>query len=501
MTIKYQRIASIPKGAWCAVTTFGEAVAKVYVGTAVETNPDYFVQGVWNGEFKKGNFIGSNFSCCTGGVVNKCERGGVIFSTPTHMLESLYGIRKYDQFYISNSLAFLLVKADEELDTNYPDYQLDMCSSIFGIDNQVKSSPLASGNRLFYYRCCNVEIDESLNISVQTKDSGLAFANYKEYFYVIKSIMKGLFENATSVDRKIRYGSISTISQGYDAVATSVLGHMFGCDSVITFNRPSPYDADCGTEIARKIGYKNIYECDATQYKYQNEFVEAECISSGDVGSAIIFAAHKKFFKNSMILMGIRGDSLWERNHGNVNNRQDFTDGNTLQQTDHTFVETCLQTNSVVIPVPMIGADRWKDLALISQSEEMKPYSIRETYDRPIPRRIAVEYGVPRNWFGNIKSGAGISYHFDTFGRVLDKMSPTSASDLKNYRHQFKMNSVLKFKQYYKFYLNEMPVYMNYLLSRMHINARIKRQKKFISSPLSSILIHWSIDKMKLRYK
>lgn len=500
MRFVYDTNASIPAGAWCALIAENENDIHVEVGRAVECNDDFFVQGVWDGDFAAGSFADTHFSCCTGGNVKISKTGGAIFSAPSHLLEAIYAIRKDAELYLSNSLAFVLERTGARLDRNYQDYQLDMCSSIFGIDRQIKSSPLEAGLRLDYYRCCNIEIDSSLNVRSENRQSGFSFRGYADYFKAMQGVMERLFSNAADACRKCKFGSMSTISRGYDAVASSVLARMQGCRRVLTFNSPRPYEQDCGSEIARRAAFSDIIEADANHYLSRTDYTEAECIASGDMGSAIVFAAHKDIFRNSVIFMGVRGDSLWERQHGNVNDRQDFTDGNTLQQTDHSFVETCLAVNAVCVPVPMIGADRWPDIARISGSGEMKPYSVRDFYDRPIARRMAEDYGIPREWFGRAKSGAGISYHFDTFGRILRKMSPASAESLREYRKSFRRAPAPKIRQQFKFYRHELPVYLNYLFSRLNIRFRIKYKKSYVSSPLSALLINWSVDMMRARY-
>lgn len=502
MKFNYNVNQFIPVSAWCAVLKKEVEEIDVEIGTAIETTTDFFVQGVWDGNYSDGDFANAHFSCCTGGCINANKKiGGVIFSTPNHLLEAIYGVITDNCIYLSNSLAFVLVKSDSELDPNYPDYQLDMCSSLFGIKRQRSISPLMRGKHINYFRGCNIKIDRLLNIEIENKDSGLYFSDFQSYYHIVKKILSNLFKNAEDAHRHIKYNSLSTISRGYDAVASSVLAHQLGCNKVMTFNSPKKYSSDNGEEIAKRIGFTNIYLCDANKYFDNIDYVEAECISSGDVGSSIIFAAHKDLFRNSMIMMGVRGDSLWERCHTNVNNNQDFTAGNTLQQTDHTFVETCLDVNAMWIPIPMIGADRWSDLARISNSEEMKTYSVRPNYDRPIPRRIAEEYGIPRDWFGLEKSGAGISYHFDTFRRILKKMSTHSAESLIHFKKQFNRSRKIHIKQQCIFYFNELPVYINYIFAKFHIGLKLRKRPTYVSSPLSSLLIHWSINQMMNRYK
>lgn len=500
MKFSYNINNSIPAGAWCAGIERGNDIISVEIGSAVEYTTDFFVQGVWDGEYSDGNFFNAHFACCSGGSVKNCKLGGAFFSTPNHLLETIYGIRCNNKIYLSNSLAFVLERSNSALDIDYPNYQLDMCSSIFGIENQIRVSPLKDGRFVNYYRCCNIEINSELNISVNTKFSGLSFSDYTDYYTKISQVLKDLYKNAESNSRRIKFESISTISRGYDAVATSVLAYQQGCKKVITFNTPKQYAEDCGKDIAKRIGFEDIFLCNADLYRNQNDYIEADCMSSGDVGSSIIFAAHKELFKNSMVMMGIRGDSLWERNHSNVNNSQNFTVGNTLQQTDHTFIETCLEVNAICIPLPMIGADKWTDIANISNSNELKPYSVRDLYDRPIPRRIAEEYGIPRDWFGLEKAGAGISYHFDTFNRVLGKMSKTSAKSLIQFRKEFKRSKYSLLRQHLIFYYNELPVYINYLSSKLHLPLKLSNKTTYVSSPLSSLLIHWSIKTVRAKY-
>lgn len=501
MRFAYQLNQNLPKAAWCATIVKDSDIVEVEVGVAVELKPEFFVSGVWAGNFNDGNFVDADFVCCTGGKVKKCKRGGVVFSTPSHMLESIYAIKSQDKIFLSNSIAFLLERSGNDLSDDYLDYQIDMCSSLFGQEKQILSSPLKSGEQLLYFRGCNLEISKTLEIMANRKSSKYLFCNYNAYFRTVENTMKMLYDNAVSVGRKIKIGSITTISSGYDAVAASVLARSAGCNRALTFNTPEQYKADCGSDIARILGYNDIIECDACRYIYASPPVEAACMATGDVGTSIVFAAYSNYFENSMIFMGSRGDSLWERNHANINNNQDFAYGNTLQQTSHPFVEIALDHNAFFVPVPMIGADKWLEISRISQSEEMKAYSIREEYDRPIPRRIAETAGVPREIFGRVKAGAGISYHFDTFKRIIGKMSVESAHSLRNYKKRYKPSKYKMMKQSLKFYKNEFPVYMNYLFTRLHIPVRIKKRDTYISSPLSALLINWGIDCMRLKYK
>lgn len=75
MKFGYNINKSIPPGAWCAIIVKGKDIVSVEIGSSVEHTTEFFVQGVWDGEYSEGDFINAHFSCCTGGSVNKCKRG------------------------------------------------------------------------------------------------------------------------------------------------------------------------------------------------------------------------------------------------------------------------------------------------------------------------------------------------------------------------------------------------------------------------------------------
>ena len=62
------------------------------------------------------------------------------------------------------------------------------------------------------------------------------------------------------------------------------------------------------------------------------------------------------------------------------------------------------------LPLPFIGARRRAEIVEITESAEMNPWRMRNSYDRPIARRIAEEAGVPRHLFGQSKMGSVVLF-------------------------------------------------------------------------------------------
>ena len=59
-------------------------------------------------------------------------------------------------------------------------------------------------------------------------------------------------------------------------------------------------------------------------------------------------------------------------------------------------------------PVPYFGARQAPDINAITRSDEMVPWDVGGNYNRPIPRRIAEEAGIPRAAFGIRKRGTSV---------------------------------------------------------------------------------------------
>jgi hypothetical protein len=70
------------------------------------------------------------------------------------------------------------------------------------------------------------------------------------------------------------------------------------------------------------------------------------------------------------------------------------------------MTEFRLRTDFVDVPLPVFGMAQNESLQRITESEEMRPWSVGGYYDRPVPRRIAEEAGIPRGTFGTVKRAA-----------------------------------------------------------------------------------------------
>ena len=89
------------------------------------------------------------------------------------------------------------------------------------------------------------------------------------------------------------------------------------------------------------------------------------------------------------VLTGFHGDKIWDRS---AKATPDLERGDS---TGASLGEFRLRAGFLHIPVPMLAFRAHAKLRAINRSPEMEAWRLHTNYDRPIPRRIAEEAGVP----------------------------------------------------------------------------------------------------------
>lgn len=497
MRFKYTVKEDLPPLSWLAFLSRDDKFINVIVGSAVEKFDGFFVSGAWDGVFELGGFDKCNHSCCTGA---KLVDDKVVFATPHHLNACIYSIQEKESICLSNSLSFLLAYTGENLDADHYLYDTDFCCEALGERNlkfpYYSTTPLRGEKQLMILSFTKIFIDKSLNLRLERRASDFNFTSFQDYYDSLVTTLKLIDNNIDNPKRKCRYGKIATISRGYDAPTCAVLAREIGCEEVFTFNRPIHYENDCGTDIAKAIGYKKIHECDGDFVKSNTEFIEAADFASGDSGAMITFEGYKDLFKDKLLFMGFCGDEFWGIDHPPYENLKYPIEGSNSNS-----YEVFLQSNTFLILIPYIGADHAKQIYEISMSEDMRPWRLGVKYDRPICRRIIEESGVERSMFGQKKVGAGFCFHYDTLKSIGKKLSPQSYQSLTSFAKHLKQNPIKKVSAYCRYYYYNSPVYLSYILSKFHIKYwKGPLKKGHLSNPVSTTYILWGIDIMIQRY-
>ena len=124
----------------------------------------------------------------------------------------------------------------------------------------------------------------------------------------------------------------------------------------------------------------------------------------------------------AVLLTGVLGE-LWYNAQSTPQDKLS-TVNDKLERWDlscHGLSEVRLHIGYVHAPAPYIGARRRKRLFDLANSKDMRPWSIGGNYDRPIPRRIAEDAGIPRDIFGQSKLATVVEFMppYIPYGKAL----------------------------------------------------------------------------------
>ena len=395
------RTTALPRLAWCARITKGAPEVIVDAGTYVEGDACFFVESAWSGDFDLREFPEALTFCGTGGVIRGDE---IIFCTPTHSLQALYLLRQRDTVTVSNSLVFLLQRCGDDIDLRYMSYDLDLMSIMFGVTEYTKHVPTRAGNRAHLFYNCNLRVTSDLQLREQPKQEPASFEDFQAYRDFLQQQVVAVIGNAVDDRRKVRYKPLATVSSGYDSSACAVLGRAAGCTEAVTLNTARSGESDSGRPIGELLGL-TVSEFDSKAFLQRTDQAEAEFHATGYGGDDCVMIPLEGVLPARLLLTGYLGDKMWNR-HSKVGPHMARGDpgGASLN-------EFRLRVGFLNLPVPFIGCTRHASIIRITNSDAMRQWSVPNVYyDRPIPRRILEEAGIPRHLFGQSKKAVAQPY-------------------------------------------------------------------------------------------
>lgn len=378
-------------------------------GAWVAVRGDGFLEGCFGGPFDSGaldrqaNAFGSGMSM----------RDGVPwFVGPSHTLEALYIYRDPDRFAVSNSIAFLVEAASVSLPED-AHYARRFATAVRGFDDYDRL--VARGDRWSIERVVfdNFTCDAHGAITRERKPAEAPILGVADYCDRLKSVLRETFANGATSERDATFTPLSTCSSGYDSLTCTVLARELGARDAITIRRARGGDDDSGAPLAALLGLR-VIEVDRKTAVSLDEF--AEFAATGMGGEDVAMLHLEPHLKGRMVLTGFHGDKIWDTAAApSASMSRGDLSGASLQ-------EFRLRVGFVHVPVPMIFARQHERIRELADAAEMRPYTLRREYDRPIPRRIIEQAGVPREMFGTRKKAVGTLVFFDS--RLLNDTRP-----------------------------------------------------------------------------
>ncbi len=406
------------------------------------------------------------------------------------------------RFVLSPSLPFVLCAAGFRLDIAHIPYQADLMRFVRGPEGHVGRLPLADGRTvtLIHYR--NVEIDEALSMRIIPKPKPPDFHNYREYREYLSMAIKKIVANASAKARRVQYTPLATLSSGYDSTACAALASEAGCREAVTFRTARAESGavlgpdDSGEEAAKQLGLE-LRAYDRNDYGNGDAgFPEAEFVACGDLGQDLPWSAFSDAFEGRLVVSGTHGDVVWDR-HFKPRCRGIYR----KEMSGCSVVEFRSRVGFLYVVPAFFGCWSNPSIARISNSAEMRPWSVAGRYDRPIPRRIAEDKGIRREAFGQRKKAVAVLLNRD--GRLDQFMKPESRSDFEQFYQQ---NRQLRPKHRQAFFdaLFAMRRWSGAVLEGLHLSRfiPIPVPQRYIMPPgRPSFLVHWAMPIIQKRYR
>jgi len=409
MKFSYLPSPHLPPLAWVAVASPETSTISVTHGRFVEAHPHFFVEGAWAGDFEAGRLQDSDTVFGSGGCLTD---GSVTFASCTATTDFLYHSNDTRHFAISNSLPLLLAMLDDELQIACEDYSRINMSILDGIRQYRPDIPTRQGHvtRIMH---SNIRFGAD-GLTLEEKPLPPHFQQFEDYRDYMQGRIGDLFANARHPARQNPMKIFSTQSKGYDSTAVNALAAPFGIDKVFTSvqskERQSFYlgeqvsqPSDDGTPICESLGLTCVA---IDRLAFRENLSNEHFYWAGLDNNQDLNLHHIQSFVSTptLLLTGQYGEFWYTRDITGEHRMHYFDDA--LKKWDlagHGLSEIRLKAGFIQAAIPVIGSRNRNAILGITESPEMQPWRLNTRYDRPIPRRIAEEAGVPREMFGQVK--------------------------------------------------------------------------------------------------
>ena len=414
--VKVTRDENLPKLAWYAVIDRRANVVEVECGRFVEVdpsaNPQWVMAGMWDGDYGKGDFHEAEHVFGSGLRV----AGDEVVVVPAHStVDRCVYARDGHVWHASNSLVVLLGRMGARLDPER-DHRLWGESMCFGVHNYLRQfsvvHPRLSVMSQLIWEA--LHIDGAGQASYRFHDKAHEFKDFADYVGTFSGALTRLWKNATDRRRARPMRAVGSASRGYDSGTVLAITQPIVGTPMISWTAPrsntrvpevvqklmkSNLSDDDGSEISQKLGAQPRY-LDLDYSKLPAE-LEAWCWATAQISPELAFHALLSEAEThdvpTIFFAGHAGDGVWELGLSPIMQTGQVIRG---AQSGYALIEARARYGVVECSAPYLFARSVESMHRVSGSDEMKPWQLKNGYDRPIPRRILEERGVPREAFG-----------------------------------------------------------------------------------------------------
>jgi hypothetical protein len=483
--IDYRLLKELPTLAWMARLDPQTGLISVVHGSSVECRDEWMVEGVWDDDFEQGNFHRSGHFFGSG---LRVEGESVYFVTSSAATDRLMYCQYQGNLLVSNSLIMLLAITGATLDEEH-DYHREILSIKEGIDNYEKEFTIKHPEiRCFYQLIYETMVFSGNRTFFEKRGKPHTIDSFDHYLSLLKEILGRIKDNYESNNRRIPLKAFTTLSSGYDSTAVSCLVKDLGVRTCFTGSRLElPMHLgffhkrvrDDGTLIARILGLDIQYLDSRRSSISENElyFLASDCPKFStkawsEIGLHSMASYIEKSCSPAVVFTGYYGDMIWDP----IIKEEYITDQiKRPGGPDMGLAQVRLKSGFIQVAVPYILARNFKDIVAISRSRELEPWWLNNSYNRPIPRRIAESCGVDRQLFGMHKI-----FLMDAY------LWPVNAGLRKEFFKYLKEHQgISPFQVYVYFNLDQLAKLLQVLL---------KKEKAFSLKKLQRIIFSREVD-------
>lgn len=376
------------------------------VGPGVDHGPGHVFEGVWARQPDNPNFHASEYVFGSGARIGKW----VIFVPPRQCWEGLYVIydKREARAVVSNSIALALTAAGVPLDGEFFDevlrdlrHENDAATEV-GID---RYDPVVVDREDFSLRRMlfdNFVVDDAGRIRIVSQEPAIRFNDFDTYVEHLLEVLELLARDGARPGRRQPMTPITPISSGYDSPAVGVLAARLGFRDAVTLDVTVKGRHDSGAEIGEQLGLdvvrtQHVRGEDVPVLAWDVEPERsrelAEFVATAGLGDDVMLLTLEPHLRGKLLLSGAAGDSVWKR-------ASTMPPGLPVRVVyGKSFTEFRLRVGFAFVPIPAIGARYSYAVRRVTRSAEMEPWTLNAPYDRPIPRRLIEQAGVPRGSF------------------------------------------------------------------------------------------------------
>jgi hypothetical protein len=484
MRLRYEKVESLPRLAWCAALRRGSDELVVRHGPWVETRASGFVEGVWDGPFTGSH---PDEAVLMAGTAGRVTATSAVFTTATNPFARVFVQRAGDILRVSNSLVFLLVEAGDAPDPRHPYYTADFrLAAQCGIRRADRAIHTRDG-AVLQFECCILAVDAELDLRRIEKPAPAVPGDYSEYLQLLDGAIARAFANARDPERTRRFEPFVALSRGYDSPAVAVLAREHGCTEAFTLLRAGESgDDDDGSVIAGRLGLESravrLRGVPAGQGLVEPEFVVCP------PGANVSFAAWGEHVSGRLFVRGTNGDRILATNRAAM-----FPDlACNLGWPDWSGSEFRLRAGFLDFTPLFVGWQHDAQIHRISMSPEMRPWSVGGTYDRPIARRIVEGAGIPRADFAREKMVP--VYHWMI---RVDQLSPAGQADYREFVRALQLPPSFFLKVRSRHWLHRSSMRWSGLGvpgTELHVGRKCSDPRR------TGFVFHWGFDRIRQRY-